>query len=198
MLHCNIKFNNVHILPHSNCEQYCAYISNKKCTCDSSTAWLQSAWIKTCFASLPPAVDVYVRVRPDSYFTSIPNIQIKENDIISWEKYDPEFSDQFFLMGKKAYMSWFRYFTPTNGLLEYDPQWKQMGATQNVDIMGCLVTWNDVSCWSRNFTKTRIILKDYLSKNRTCLSRASESMPGQLRSSEEQALKFRSRPSPPS
>ena len=145
-----LPFDLVHRIPNSTCTEYRKLTGHKECK-EKNVAWIQIAWINACFASLPRNTTVYFRARPDSLFVSMPALSVLSHQVITWEKRDAPVSDQFFVMGKTAYGSWFKTFEPNGCCAEYDPEWKRNGCTQDTRILGCLARSQHVlMCWKRN------------------------------------------------
>jgi hypothetical protein len=75
---------------------------------DSTGAWLQMAWLKRCFSKATKEYDWYIRVRPDMYFDKpVPDLTtLAPTTIYTSPKWDAPGSDQFFMMSKQLFQSW--------------------------------------------------------------------------------------------
>ena len=64
------------------------------------------------------------------------------------------------------YRTWFRKFEPHGCCPESDLGWKEHGAIQNVDILGCLArSHNNLNCWKSNETSVNVMLNAYTRKS---------------------------------
>ena len=152
----SVDFDQLHQFRKSDCGTYKIFTAARSCSED--VAWLQIAWVKECFKTLPSTTSVYVRARPDSFFAYVPPLQVRANSIVTWEKHDAPVSDQFFVMGRDAYAKWFANFAPHGCCAEYDVDWRRQGALQNTEILACIArSENVVKCWKSNKTQVRLI-----------------------------------------
>ena len=151
-----VEFDQLYQFKESNCYTYKTF--TKKRSCFENVAWLQIAWVKQCFMTLPPDTDLYVRARPDSFFAYVPPLRVQYDGVVTWEKKDAPASDQFFVLGRGAYANWFVKFAPHGCCAESHPDWNERHAIQNLNILGCIARSNStVSCWKSNATQVRII-----------------------------------------
>ena len=108
----------VEVYDTSNCHTYAKATGTELQDCKHSTAWLQVEWIRHCFSLLQQPADVYVRVRPDSFFARpIPALSSlgltgRKPAIVSWPAAG-SFSDQFFMFNSLMYQLWWKTWVVT-------------------------------------------------------------------------------------
>lgn len=136
-------------------------------TCATNT--LRFAWVQYCFERAPPA-DLYVRLRPDAYFSSV-NMDRWASaatsavpTVVSWMKVDARASDQVFAFNAAAKRGWWlrtvkTWWYRTMGLQTFEkaPEYVIFGnwevnltvVEQDPALIGCLArTHRTISCWN--------------------------------------------------